>query len=98
MGSYNPFPVIYFCVTRKNLNGETIFPEEKITREEALKCYTINNAKLTFEEAIKGSIEQGKLADLVVLIHDILTCPEEQIKDIQPLMTIVGGNIVYEHK
>ena len=64
--------------------------------EDALRCYTINNAKLTFEESIKGSIEPGKLADLVVLSDDILTCPEDQIKDIQPLITIVGGNIVYE--
>lgn len=96
--TYNPFPVIYFCVTRKSIDGESVFPDQKITREEALRCYTINNARLTFEEGIKGSIEPGKLADLVVLSHDILTCPENQIKDIQPLMTIVGGNIVYEHK
>lgn len=96
MEGCNPFPVIHFCVTRKDMNGELIFPEERITREEALRCYTINNAKLTFEEAIKGSIEPGKLADLVVLSDDILTCAEDQIKDIKPLVTMVGGNIVYE--
>jgi len=96
--SYNPFPVIYFCVTRKSIDGEVIFPDQKITRKEVLRCYTINNARLTFEEGIKGSIEPDKLADLVVLSHDILTCPEDQIKDIQPLMTIVGGKIVYEQK
>ena len=98
MSAYNPFPVIYFCVTRKNINGKVIFPDQKITREEALRCYTINNARLTFEEEIKGSIETGKLADLAVLSHDILTCPEDQIKDIKALVTIVGGKIVYEHK
>jgi len=77
---------------------ESFFPDQKITRGEALRCYTINNARLTFEEEIKGSIEPSKLADLVVLSHDILTCSEDQIKDIQPLMTIVRGKIVYEHK
>ena len=58
--------------------------------------WTINNAYATFEEALKGSIEPGKLADLVVISEDILTVPAEQIPDIKVTMTIVGVSIVYE--
>ena len=57
--------------------------------------YTINNAYTTFEESIKGSLEIGKLADIAVLSNDFLTCPVDQIKEIQSDITIVGGKIVY---
>ena len=69
--------------------------EEKVTREMALRMWTINNAINTFEEDMKGTIEPGKLADLVVISKDYLTCPEGEIKDIEALATIVGGKIVY---
>jgi predicted amidohydrolase YtcJ len=92
---YNPFLAMYAMVTRKTEQGSLILPGEAISREEALKAYTINNAFASFEEAIKGSIEPGKLADMAVLSDDILTCSEESIKEIKSLMTILGGKTVY---
>jgi hypothetical protein len=82
-------------ITRKTDKGTVFNPEEAITREQALKMYTINNARASFEEDLKGSIEEGKLADLVVLSDDLLTCAEETIKTIQPLLTVVDGKIVF---
>jgi predicted amidohydrolase YtcJ len=92
---YNPFLAMYAMVTRKTERGSMILPEQALSREEAIKAYTINNAYASFEESIKGSIEPGKLADLVVLSDDILTCNEDSIKDIRSLMTILGGKTVY---
>ena len=70
--------------------------DQKISRKEALQIETINDAYLTFEEAIKGSIEPGKLADLVVLPEDLLTCPDKDIERMQVSMTMVGGKVVYQ--
>jgi hypothetical protein len=92
---YNPFLAMWTMVTRTTGNGSVIMPSEAITRQEALKAYTINNAYATFEESLKGSIEPGKLADMAVLSDDILTCPEDSIKDIKCLMTILDGKIIY---
>jgi predicted amidohydrolase YtcJ len=92
---YNPYLGMWIVVTRTTDRGSVISANEAISRQEALKMYTINNAYASFEEAIKGAIEPGKLADLVVLSHDILTCPEDQIKNIRAERTIVGGQIVY---
>jgi hypothetical protein len=92
---FNPFLAIWTMVTRTTEKGTVIMPEEAISREDAIKMYTINNAYATFEEAIKGSIEPGKLADMAVLSDDILTCPADQIKSIESELTIVGGKIVY---
>ena len=69
--------------------------EQKVTLEEAIRMYTINGAQLTFEEEIKGSLEPGKLADMVILDRDIMTCPEDEIKDIKILRTFLGGETVY---
>jgi predicted amidohydrolase YtcJ len=91
----NPFVNIYFYVTRKTMEEGTIGPAQKITREEALRVETINNAYLTFEEQIKGSIEPGKVADFVILSDDILTVPDDKILDIRPLATYVAGRRVY---
>jgi predicted amidohydrolase YtcJ len=92
---YNPFLAMWTMVTRGTERGSFILPSEAVTREQALKIYTINNAFASFEEKIKGSIEPGKLADMAVLTDDILTCPVDKIKDIESAMTIVGGKIVY---
>jgi len=92
---YNPFLAMWTIVTRETERGSVIRPSESVTREEAIKIYTINNAFASFEESIKGSIEPGKLADLAIITDDILTCPTEKIKDIESVMTIVGGKIVY---
>ena len=92
----NPFWMIYFWVTRETRLWDVIGPEQRISREEALRVMTINNAYLTFEEDIKGSIEPGKLADFVILSEDILTIPEERIPDIEALATFVDGKLVYE--
>ena len=93
---YNPFMAMWSVVTRKTGTASMFNEDEAISREEALKMYTINNALASFEETIKGSIEAGKLADLVVLSGDILTCPEDAIADIRPLMTIVHGKPVFD--
>ena len=92
---YNPFLAMWTMVTRGTERGTVIGPSEGITREQALKIYTINNAFASFEESIKGSIEPGKLADMAILSDDLLTCPVDKIKDIESVMTIVGGKIVY---
>jgi hypothetical protein len=93
---YNPFLSMWIEIARKTDRGEVIHPEEKITRAEALKTHTIWGAYLQFSEKQKGSIETGKLADMVVIDRDMLLCPEDQIKDIQPLMTILDGKVVFE--
>jgi len=67
-----------------------------VTREEAIKMYTINSAYLSFEEEVKGSIESGKLADLIVVDRDILACPEDEIKETKVLWTLLGGKTVYK--
>ena len=71
-------------------------PDQRISREEALRAATLGNAYLTFEEKVKGSIEGGKLADLLVLSDDLLTCPEKGLEDMSVVMTIVGGKVVYK--
>jgi predicted amidohydrolase YtcJ len=94
---HNPFLSIWWMVTRKTLTAgpDPLGPEQAITVKEALRVYTINSAYcLNWEDKI-GSIEVGKLADFVVLDTDILTCPEDDIKNINVLMTIIGGRIVY---
>ena len=93
---YNPFTAMWSLVTRKTSTGNVYFPSEAVSRQEALKMYTIYNAMASFEERLKGSIEPGKLADLVVLSDDLMTCPEDSIRFIRPLMTIVDGKIIYQ--
>jgi predicted amidohydrolase YtcJ len=90
---YNPFFSMWTEVTRLTSRGKVLHPEEKITRAEALKTHTIWPAYLQFAEKERGSIERGKLADLVVIDRDYLACPEPEIKDIQPLLTILNGRV-----
>jgi predicted amidohydrolase YtcJ len=92
---YNPFLAMGVMVTRKTERGSVILQSESVSREEALRAYTINNAYSTFEEKIKGSVEPGKLADMAVLSDDLLSCPADSIKNIKSLMTILDGKIIY---
>lgn len=87
---------IYGVVTRKGYNGEVIGGAQAIPVMEAMRLYTTNAAYASFEEDIKGSIEPGKLADMVVLNRDILSIPADEIIDIKIEMTVVGGEIVYQ--
>ena len=84
--------------TRQTISDGVYAAEQRITRQEALRLFTIDNAYLTFEENVKGSLEPGKLADLVVLSDDIMTCPVDKILDLTVLMTMVNGKIVFQHK
>ena len=93
---YNPFIAMWTAVTRKTDRGTVYFQEQAVSREEALKMYTINNAYASFEENLKGSIEKGKFADLAVLSADILTCPADSIKTLRPVLTMVNGKAVYD--
>jgi predicted amidohydrolase YtcJ len=91
-----PMVGLYAAVTRKGMSGEVYGPEEKITMKEAITGYTAKAAYLTREENIKGTLEPGKLADIIVLSNDLLTIDPEKILDVQVLMTIVNGKVVYE--
>jgi len=93
---YNPFHGMWVSITRKTNRGRVIHPEERVTREEALKTYTIWAAWRLFAENTLGSIEPGKLADLVVLDRDYLTCPEDDILAIEPVMVVQEGKIVFQ--
>jgi predicted amidohydrolase YtcJ len=94
---YNPFFGMWITLARQpRWTDKALHPEQRITREQAIRLYTINNAYVMFQEKEKGSLETGKLADMIVLDRDILTCPVEQVKDIQVEQTYLGGKLVYE--
>jgi predicted amidohydrolase YtcJ len=96
----NPWMHVYYMVTGKNSAGESIEPKDQLlTRTEALRMYTANQGWFTKEENEIGSIEAGKLADLVVLSDDVFDAqrvPDEAIKLIHAVLTIVGGRIVFD--
>lgn len=94
---YNPFLGLSTTITRKArwFDG-TMHPEEALSREQAIRFYTINNAHLLFLEKEAGSLEVGKQADLIVIDRDLLTCPADQIKDTQVLSTWLAGQLVYQ--
>jgi predicted amidohydrolase YtcJ len=96
---YNPFLGMATAITRRaKWHDGQLHPEEALTREQALRFYTINNAKLLFKEDRTGSLEPGKLADLALLDTDLLTCPEDKIPPTKALLTMVGGKVVWEGK
>jgi hypothetical protein len=92
----DPLPVFYASVTRKLKNGNAFYPAQRMTREEALRSYTLNAAYAAFEEGVRGSLMPGKLADITVFSQDIMTCPEEKILATRVLYTIVGGKVLYK--
>jgi predicted amidohydrolase YtcJ len=92
----DPIASFYASVSRKLKDGSVFYPDERMTRAEALRSYTLNGAYAGFEENIKGSIAPGKLADIVVLSRDIMTVPEDEIPGTQVMVTIVGGKVVFD--
>jgi hypothetical protein len=93
--AYPPLWVLYHFITRGTISAGVMGEDQRISRVEALRAMTLGNAELTFDEDLKGTLEPGKLADLVVLSDDILTCPPERIRDMDVMLTMVGGKIVY---
>lgn len=96
LNPYNPFLTLYVAVTRRTEGGQVIGPGQAVSREEALKMMTANAAWLSFEEQRKGSIEPGKLGDLVVISDDYLACPPERLRQIRAVATVLGGQVVHE--
>src|SRR5262249_37638495 len=96
---YNPFLAMWVTITRKAkwFEGQ-LHPEEALTREQALRFYTINNAYLMFQENETGSLEVNKFADFIVVDTDPMTSPVAEIKDTKVLQTYVNGKLVYERK
>lgn len=94
----DPIACFYATVSRKFKDGTVFFPDQRMTREEALRSYTLSCAYAGFSEKIKGSLTPGKLADITVLSKDIMTIPEDEILTAEVLSTIVGGKVLYAKK
>jgi predicted amidohydrolase YtcJ len=93
---YNPFLGMWTTITRraKGYNGQ-MHSEETLSREEAIRMYTMNNAYILFLDNVAGSLETGKIADMIVLDRDLLTCPVDEIKSARVLRTYLGGRLVH---
>lgn len=92
----DPIPNFYASVTRNTKDGTAFYPDQRMTRMEALKSYTIDGAYAAFEDANRGSLKVGKYADITVLSKDILKVPDEEIKSAKVVYTIVGGKVLYD--
>ncbi len=92
----DPIACFYASVTRKLKDGTVFYPEQRMTREEALRSYTLSGAYAAFQEDLLGSLTPGKLADITVLSTDIMTVPEEEILTAEVAYTIVGGKVMYQ--
>ena len=96
VSSYNPFLSLYWLVTGKTIGGLSLYPEEnRFDRAEALKLYTVGSSWFSTEDGKKGSLVPGQLADLAILSSDYFSIPEEDIKKLESVLTIVGGKVVY---
>ncbi len=93
---WSPWLGMWVAITRKLEHGQVHQPDEALSREQAIRLYTIYNAYILREEKVKGSLENGKYADFILIDRDILTCPAEAIKDTRVLLTVVNGKIVYD--
>jgi len=99
VASYNPFVALYWLITGKTVGGTALYPESnRLERMEALRLYTVGSSWFSSEEGKKGSIVPGQLADLAVLSSDYFSIPEEEIKRLESVLTIVGGKVVYAVK
>jgi predicted amidohydrolase YtcJ len=92
----SPLASFYASVSRKLKDGTVFYPDQRMSREEALRSYTANNAFAAFEENVKGSLEPGKLADITVLSRDIMTIPEDEIMSTDVVYTIIGGKVAFD--
>jgi predicted amidohydrolase YtcJ len=92
----DPIPSLYASISRVLKDGSVFFPDQRMSRLEALKSYTISGAYAAFEEDIKGTLAPGKLADITVLSKDIMTIPEAEIPTTEVVYTIIGGEVVYQ--
>ena len=98
---HNPFLGIYAAITRQDLDGQPAggwHPEQRMTREEVLRSFTLDAAYAAFEEHLKGSLEPGKLADFILIDRDVMTCPPREIANTRVLRTVIGGEPVLRHK
>jgi predicted amidohydrolase YtcJ len=96
VSSYNPFLSLHWLITGKTIGGMSLYPEEnRLDRSEALKLYTVGSSWFSTEDGKKGSLAPGQLADLAVLSADYFSIPEDQIKSLESVLTIVGGRVVY---
>jgi predicted amidohydrolase YtcJ len=94
----SPIASYYATVSRKLKDGTVFYPDQRMSRMEALKSYTINGAYAGFEEENRGSLKPGKYADITVLSKDILKVPEDEIPTAKVVHTIVGGKVLYSFK
>lgn len=93
---WNPWLGIWTALTRKTERAGVLVPEEKLSREQAIRLYTIHNAYILHEEKDKGSLEVGKLADFILVDRDLLSCPVDEVLKTKVLLTVVGGKVVHE--
>lgn len=99
VASYNPWPAIYWLITGKTVGGLTLAePSNQLTREAVLQLYTKGSAWISKEEDVKGTLQNGMYADFVLLSADYFTVPEQQINDLESVLTVVGGKVVYGAK
>ena len=92
----DPIANFYYTVTRKMTDGSVFFPEQRLTRRQALASYTVSNAYAGFEEGVKGSLTPGKLADITVLSKDLMTIPDDEILSTEVTHTLIGGEVRYQ--
>jgi hypothetical protein len=93
---WSPWLGMWIAITRQTETGGVVNPRERLTREQAIRLYTINNARITFDEDRKGSLEPGKFADLIIIDRDILKCPINDLPGTKVLLTMVGGRVIWE--
>jgi hypothetical protein len=96
VSSYNPYLSLYWLITGKTIGGRSLYPQEnRLDRAEALKLYTIGSSWFSTEDGKKGALAPGQLADLAVLSADYFSIPDEEIKQLESVLTVVGGRVVY---